>query len=323
MSIGLIATTSKLCPRPKRRNMRQDIVPCAAKASAACRIARPSYRNDAIRDWVFDKMEANRPASSQRLTTSRSSATTTLGGDAWSSRILLEEMASRLGVVGAARSRNSKPRLAPSSMFFTAIGSMNYISRHMEEKYGTPWVEYQLLWTLQDRRVAAQDRQSLRRDDQGKRREGHREYQALCGAVIANIAASRGRRSSVCRRPASAPCHRAYEDSAWNRRPATSLPQRRLSAHDSLCEGGTLIYDDVTGYEFEKFVEKVQPDLVGSGIKENTSSRNGRSFPSDAQLGLFGPITATTASRSSRATWTWRSTRGLENDQGPLGRLIR
>ena len=31
---------------------------------------------------------------------------------------------------------------------------------------------------------------------------------------------------------------------------------------------GTLIYDDVTGYEFEKFVEKVQPDLVGSGIKE-------------------------------------------------------
>ena len=31
---------------------------------------------------------------------------------------------------------------------------------------------------------------------------------------------------------------------------------------------GTLIYDDVTGYEFEKFVESVQPDLVGSGIKE-------------------------------------------------------
>lgn len=31
---------------------------------------------------------------------------------------------------------------------------------------------------------------------------------------------------------------------------------------------GTLIYDDVTGFEFEKFVEKIQPDLVGSGIKE-------------------------------------------------------
>ena len=31
---------------------------------------------------------------------------------------------------------------------------------------------------------------------------------------------------------------------------------------------GTLIYDDVTGYEFEKFVDKIKPDLVGSGIKE-------------------------------------------------------
>ena len=31
---------------------------------------------------------------------------------------------------------------------------------------------------------------------------------------------------------------------------------------------GTLIYDDVTGYEFEQFVEKIQPDLVGAGIKE-------------------------------------------------------
>jgi len=30
----------------------------------------------------------------------------------------------------------------------------------------------------------------------------------------------------------------------------------------------TLIYDDVTGYEFEEFVKKIKPDLIGSGIKE-------------------------------------------------------
>jgi nitrogenase molybdenum-iron protein alpha chain len=30
----------------------------------------------------------------------------------------------------------------------------------------------------------------------------------------------------------------------------------------------TLLYDDVTGYEFEEFVKKVKPDLIGSGIKE-------------------------------------------------------
>ena len=30
----------------------------------------------------------------------------------------------------------------------------------------------------------------------------------------------------------------------------------------------TLLYDDVTGYEFEEFVKKIKPDLIGSGIKE-------------------------------------------------------
>jgi nitrogenase molybdenum-iron protein alpha chain len=31
---------------------------------------------------------------------------------------------------------------------------------------------------------------------------------------------------------------------------------------------GTLIYDDVTAYELDKFIEAIRPDLVGSGIKE-------------------------------------------------------
>jgi len=31
---------------------------------------------------------------------------------------------------------------------------------------------------------------------------------------------------------------------------------------------GTLIVDDATSYELEKFIEKIRPDLVGSGIKE-------------------------------------------------------
>ena len=30
----------------------------------------------------------------------------------------------------------------------------------------------------------------------------------------------------------------------------------------------TLIYDDVTGFEFEEFVKALKPDLIGSGIKE-------------------------------------------------------
>jgi nitrogenase molybdenum-iron protein alpha chain len=31
---------------------------------------------------------------------------------------------------------------------------------------------------------------------------------------------------------------------------------------------GTLIYDDVSAFELEEFVKELQPDLIGSGIKE-------------------------------------------------------
>jgi nitrogenase molybdenum-iron protein alpha chain len=33
-------------------------------------------------------------------------------------------------------------------------------------------------------------------------------------------------------------------------------------------ENGTIVYDDVTGYEFEQFVKGLKPDIVGAGIKE-------------------------------------------------------
>ena len=33
-------------------------------------------------------------------------------------------------------------------------------------------------------------------------------------------------------------------------------------------ENGTIVYDDVTGYEFEQFVKGLKPDMVGAGIKE-------------------------------------------------------
>jgi nitrogenase molybdenum-iron protein alpha chain len=31
---------------------------------------------------------------------------------------------------------------------------------------------------------------------------------------------------------------------------------------------GTLIYDDVSGFEFEEFAKKLKPDLIAAGIKE-------------------------------------------------------
>ena len=83
---------------------------------------------------------------------------------------------------------------------------------------------------------------------------------------------------------------------------------------------GTLIYDDVTGYEFEKFVEKIQPDLVGSGIKEKyVFQKMGVPFRQMHSSDYSGRIMAMTASPSSHAIWTWRSTRRSGSSLRPPG----
>jgi hypothetical protein len=54
---------------------------------------------------------------------------------------------------------------------------------------------------------------------------------------------------------------------------------------------GTLIYDDVTGYEFEKFVEK-SPARPGR-LRHQGEVRlpeDGRAVPADALLGLLRPL---------------------------------
>ena len=86
---------------------------------------------------------------------------------------------------------------------------------------------------------------------------------------------------------------------------------------------GTLIYDDVTGYEFEKFVEKIQPDLVGSGIKEKyVFQKMGVPFRQMHSLGLLGPVSWLRRLRDFRARHGHGDQlAGLENHQGPVGRL--
>ena len=67
-----------------------------------------------------------------------------IGGDAWSSRILLEEMGLRVVAQWSGDGTIAELEATPKAKLnvLHCYRSMNYISRHMEEKYGVPWVEY-------------------------------------------------------------------------------------------------------------------------------------------------------------------------------------
>ncbi len=165
--------------------------------------------NDAIRDWVFDKQADKPPRFESTPYDVAIIGDYNIGGDAWSSRILLEEMGLRVIAQWSGDGSIAELEATPKAKLnvLHCYRSMNYISRHMEEKYGIPWVRVQLLRAEQDRRIAAQDRQSLRRQDQGRRRAGHRQIPGADGRRDCQVPAAAGRQEghAVRRRPAAAP----------------------------------------------------------------------------------------------------------------------
>ena len=167
--------------------------------------------NDAIRDWVI----GNRDGDDSFATTPYDVAVIgdyNIGGDAWASRILLEEMGLRVVAQWSGDGTLAEIELTPKVKLnlIHCYRSMNYISRHMEEKYGIPWMEYNFFGPDQDRRVPAQDRRLLRRDHPGQCREGHRQVPGRIRRGHRQVPAASGRQAghALRRRPASAPRHR-------------------------------------------------------------------------------------------------------------------
>ncbi|MBV5298495.1 MAG: nitrogenase molybdenum-iron protein alpha chain, partial [Rhodoferax sp.] len=150
--------------------------------------------------------------------------------------------------------------------------SMNYISRHMEEKYGTPWVEYNFFGPT---KIEASLREIASHFDdviKAKTEEVIAKYKPLMQAVIDKYKPRLQGKTVMLYVGGLRPRHviGAYEDLGM----VVVGTGYEFGHNDDYqrtthyIKDSTLIYDDVTGYEFEHFVDKVKPDLVGSGIKE-------------------------------------------------------
>ncbi|XXG31874.1 MAG: nitrogenase component 1 [Ferrovum myxofaciens] len=103
--------------------------------------------NDTVRDWIFDKSEGKHPEFVSTPYDVSIIGDYNIGGDAWASRILLEEMGLRVIAQWSGDGSIAELENTPKAKLnvLHCYRSMNYISRHMEEKYGIPWVEYNFL----------------------------------------------------------------------------------------------------------------------------------------------------------------------------------
>ncbi|MDD2915844.1 MAG: nitrogenase molybdenum-iron protein alpha chain [Gallionella sp.] len=230
--------------------------------------------NDMIRDWVFDKTDPNKNAFESTPYDVAIIGDYNIGGDAWSSRILLEEMGLRVIAQwsgdGTIAEIENTPRAKLNVLH--CYRSMNYISRHMEEKYGTPWVEYNFFGPS---KIEASLREIASHFDDKIKEGAERviaKYRPLVDAVIARFKPRLEGKKVMLYVGGLRPRHviGAYEDLGME-----VVGTGYEFAHNDdyqrttdYIKDSTLVYDDVTGYEFEKFVDKIKPDLVGSGIKE-------------------------------------------------------
>jgi nitrogenase molybdenum-iron protein alpha chain len=231
--------------------------------------------NDAIRDWIFErdgKDVKNAPEIGPYDVSIIGDYN--IGGDAWSSRILLEEMGLRVVAQwsgdGTLAELENTPRVKLNLIH--CYRSMNYISRFMEEKYGIPWMEYNFFGPTKIaeslRKIAAFFDDTIKENAE----KVIAKYQPMVDAVIAKYKPRLTGKRVMLYVGGLRPRHviGSYEDLGMEV-VGTGYEFAHNDDYDrTIKEMGdaTLLYDDVTGYEFEEFVKRVKPDLIGSGIKE-------------------------------------------------------
>jgi len=228
--------------------------------------------NDVIRDWVLDNREGN-----EFETTPYDVAIIgdyNIGGDAWASRILLEEMGLRVVAQwsgdGTLVEMENTPKVALNLVH--CYRSMNYISRHMEEKHGIPWIEYNFFGPT---KIAESLREIAARFDDTIRKNAEaviEKYQAQTQAVIDKYRPRLEGKKVLLYLGGLRPRHTigAYEDLGMEII-GTGYEFGHNDDYDRtlpMLKEGTLLFDDLSSYELEAFVKALKPDLVGSGIKE-------------------------------------------------------
>ena len=197
-----------------------------------------------------------------------------IGGDAWASKKILEEIG--LNVVNIWTGDSTIEMLQNGHLvklnLIHCYRSMNYMARHMEENYGTPWLEFNFFGPTKVResilKIAAMFDDSIME----KAKTVIEKYDAEMQKVIDIYRPRLEGKKVMLYVGGLRPRHvvGAYEDLGMEVI-GTGYEFAHGEDYDKSManiKDGTLIYDDVTAIEIEEFVSKLKPDLVGSGIKE-------------------------------------------------------
>lgn len=273
--IGLIGDDIEAVAKKKATDTGKIVVPVRCEGFRGVSQSLGHHISaDAIRDWILPTRdgEGQRPEAGPYDVALIGDYN--IGGDAWASRMLLEEMG--LNVVSQWSGDGTMAEVANNPMvklnLLHCYRSMNYITRHMEEKYGIPWLEYNFFGPT---KIKESLREIASHFDDTIKEGAERviaKYTPAMEEVIAKFKPRLQGKKVLLYVGGLRPRHviGAYEDLGMEV-VGTGYEFAHNDDYDrTIKEMGdaTLIYDDATGHELEDFVHALKPDLIGSGIKE-------------------------------------------------------
>jgi len=272
--VGLIGDDIESVAKKTSKDMGKPVVPVRCEGFRGVSQSLGHHlANDAIRDWVLSARDQDDSFLSTPYDVSVI-GDYNIGGDAWASRTLLEEMGLRVVAQWSGDGTLSEIELTPKVKLnlVHCYRSMNYISRHMEEKYGIPWMEYNFFGPSKIeaslRKIASFFDDKIKQGAERVIEKYQTEYQAVIDKYRPRLEGKKVMLFIGGLRPRHT--IGAYEDLGMEVVGTGYEFGHNDDYVRTIAEVGnaTLLYDDVTGYEFEAFVKAIKPDLIGSGIKE-------------------------------------------------------
>ncbi|MDP2142770.1 MAG: nitrogenase molybdenum-iron protein alpha chain [Gallionella sp.] len=271
--IGLIGDDIEAVSKKSAKEINKPVIPVRCEGFRGVSQSLGHHiANDAIRDWVLGNRDESTFESTPYDVTIIGDYN--IGGDAWATRTILEDMGLRVIAQWSGDGTLAEMENTPKAKLnlLHCYRSMNYISRHMEEKYGIPYMEYNFFGPT---KIEASIREIAGFFDdtiKAKAEAVIAKYKPMMQAVIDKYKPRLEGKRVMLYVGGLRPRHviGAYEDLGMEV-VGTGYEFAHGDDYDRTIKemgNATLLYDDVTGLEFEEFVKRVKPDLVGSGIKE-------------------------------------------------------
>jgi nitrogenase molybdenum-iron protein alpha chain len=270
--VGLIGDDINSVAKASSKELDIPIIPCNCEGFRGVSQSLGHHiSNDTIRDYIIETREFAEPIGPYDIALI---GEYNIGGDAWSTKPLLEECG--LNVKSVWTGDGEMEKIAATHQVKLNVihcyRSMNYMCKVMEEKYGIPWLELNFFGPT---KIAA----SLRRlgeyfgpEIAEKVEKVIAKYEPLMQAVLDEYRPRLEGKKVMLYVGGLRPRHtiNAYEDlgmlcvgSGYEFAHGDDYDRTASEMPDA-----TVVYDDISEYEFEQFAENLKPDLVGSGIKE-------------------------------------------------------